>query len=474
MLEKGFDLRSTVEILNIEERIPKDHLLRKVDRAVQFDHIYDLVQSRYSADKGRRSIDPVVLFKIVLIQHLYGIPSLRQTMREIDMNMAYRWFLGYNFSEAIPHFATVSYAFTKRYDSAIVEEVFQWILYEAEKEGLLEPDVVFVDATHTKANANLKKRCKKAIPEAARVYDEQLRAEINADREDHGKKPFDDDDKDGGEPATKIVTASTTDPDAGLFHKGEHKQCFAYGAHTVCDRNNFILDVVVTPGNIHDSVVFDTLYQRVTARFPQANTFTMDAGYKTPWIAKKLFDNGRVPCFPYKRPQTMKDGHKWYEYVYDEYYDQFLCPEYKTLRYATTNREGYREYKSKPYICINCPTRHKCTHSKQCIKTVTRHIWQDYLERSEDIRLSPRGKAIYGLRKETIERVFADAKEKHGMRYTNHRGLDRVSNWVRLKFAAMNLKKLAMWRWRRFLFLGSFFVFSIFPPSTHKRELSLA
>lgn len=102
MLEKGFDLRMTVEILNIEERIPKDHLLRKVDAAVDFKHIYDLVWYKYSADKGRRSIDPVVLFKIVLIQHLYGIPSLRQTMREIDMNMAYRWFLGYNFSEEIP------------------------------------------------------------------------------------------------------------------------------------------------------------------------------------------------------------------------------------------------------------------------------------------------------------------------------------------------------------------------------------
>jgi len=135
MLEKGFDLRGTVEILNIEERIPKDHLLRKIDSAVDFSHIYDIVGDLYSADKGRKSVDPVVLFKIVLIQHLYGIPSLRQTIREIDMNMAYRWFLGYNFSEEIPHFATVSYAFARRYDSKIVEKVFQWILYEAERAG---------------------------------------------------------------------------------------------------------------------------------------------------------------------------------------------------------------------------------------------------------------------------------------------------------------------------------------------------
>ena len=55
---------------------------------------------------------------------------------------------------------------------------------------------------------------------------------------------------------------------------------------------------------------------------------------------------------------------------------------------------------------------------------------------------------IYAMRKETIERVFADAKEKHAMRYTHHRGLARVTGWVRLKYAAMNLKKLAVWSWK--------------------------
>lgn len=105
------------------------------------------------------------------------------------------------------------------------------------------------------------------------------------------------------------------------------------------------------------------------------------------------------------------------------------------------------------------------------IKTVTRHVWQDYIERSEGIRLSPRGKAIYELRSQTIKWVFIDAKEKHGMRYTNHRGLDWVSNWVRLKFAAMNLKKLAVWHWKRRCFLCFSFFFLAFQG---KRVLSLA
>lgn len=289
---------------------------------------------------------------------------------------------------------------------------------------------------------------KKAIPAAARTYEKQLMEEINEDRKAHGKKPFDGGSGSGTE-KPKEITVSTTDPESGIFHKGEHKRCFAYEAHTVCDRHNFILDTVITSGNVHDSVAFDELYERVTERFPEIKTITMDAGYKTPWICKRVIDDGRLPSLPYKRPMTKKGFHEWYKYVYDEYLDIVICPEYKSLRYSTTNRDGYREYKSLDYQCRNCPTRELCTGSKSCQKVVTRHIWADYIERAEDIRHSPEGKGSYKLRSQTIERVFADAKEKYGMRYTPYRGLKRVSMWVRLKFVAMNLKKLAMWRWKK-------------------------
>ena len=87
-----------------------------------------------------------------------------------------------------------------------------------------------------------------------------------------------------------------------------------------------------------------------------------------------------------------------------------------------------------------------CTHAKGCVKTVLRHVWKDYEELADDARYTPQYKDLYAKRKETIERVFADAKEKHGMRYTLYRGLAQVSKWVRLKFVAMNLKKLARWK----------------------------
>ena len=116
-----------------------------------------------------------------------------------------------------------------------------------------------------------------------------------------------------------------------------------------------------------------------------------------------------------------------------------------TIQYTTTNRDGYREYKSNKCDCKNCPHIKQCTQSKQHIKIVTRHVWEDYIEQVEDIRHTVGIKDIYKLRSETIERVFADAKEKHGMRYTQYRGLAKVKMELNLLFACMNLKKLANW-----------------------------
>ena len=112
---------------------------------------------------------------------------------------------------------------------------------------------MFIDGTHIKANANLKKAVKKAVPQAAKKYEKQLMEEINEDREDHDKKPFNK----SKAPEEKEITVSVTDPESGVFNKGEHKKCFAYEAQTGCDKNGYVMDVTVNPGNVHDSVAFD-------------------------------------------------------------------------------------------------------------------------------------------------------------------------------------------------------------------------
>lgn len=469
VLTKEREQRQAIEMLCTDMLVPENHLLRKIDRAVDFTRIYDYVSELYCEDNGRPSVDPVVIFKMVMIQHLFGLRSLRQTQSEVEVNVAYRWFLGYTMSQQVPHFSTISYAFRHRFTEETIEQIFRWILEEVAKAGYLKPEVVFVDGTHIKANANMKKHIKKEIPKAAKIYEKQLMEEINADREAHGKKPFKDDDDDPPKPPeTKEITESTTDPESGLFHKGEHKKCFAYEAHTVCDKHNFVLEVEVTPGNVHDSIAFDAVYDKLIEHYPEVGVITADAAYKTPWICKRIIDDGRIPSMPYKRPMTKQGNLPWYEYVYDEYYDCVLCPNYQVLSYSTTNRDGYREYKSKADICRNCPDLERCTASANCVKTVALHLWKDYIEQTEDIRHSDLGKKTYEMRSQTIERIFADAKEKHAMRYTYYRGLKPVTNWVKLKFASMNLKKLALWL--------SFFLrfFTLFRFPTQRTRLSIA
>ncbi len=460
MLQKDKKERNQLEFVSIETLMPKDHILRKIDSAIDFTRIYDFVEELYCADNGRPSIDPVVLFKMVLIQHLFGIPSLRKTADEVSMNIAYRWFLGYLMNETTPHFSTISYNFKHRFTPETIERIFYWILDEINSAGYLSPEAVFVDGTHIKANANIKKVVKKAVPKAAKIYEEQLMEEINEDRENHDKKPFDNDKK---PPEEKIINESTTDPESGVFHKGEHKKCLAYSAQTACDKHGYVMDVTVNSGNVHDSVAFDGLYDRVTEHFPEVEAVVADAGYKTPWICKKIIDDGRIPVLPYKRPMGNKAFFRPHLYMYDEHYDCIICPAYEVLNYATTNRDGYREYKSKGAVCRNCEFLHQCTNNAKFEKTVTKHIWNNYIEKAEEIRHTPEHKALYDKRKETIERVFADAKEKYSMRYTLYRGLIQVTNWVRLKFAAMNLKKYAIHRWKEILiftfqcFLSTFF-----------------
>lgn len=249
MLTKNIENRNQVEFVSLEQMVPANHLLRQIDAAIDFDRIYEFVGDLYCKDNGRPSIDPVVLFKIVLIQHIYGIRSLRRTLEEIEMNMAYRWFIGYPLNEQVPHFSTVSYNFKHRFNSASVEYVFRWVLKAAANEGYLDTEAIFVDGTHIKASANLKKQARKAVPKEAKRYAHELFEEINKDREVHDKKPFDDDNTGSrdGEPEMVEKTVSTTDPDCGVFHKGEHKKVFAYEAHTACDKHNFVLGVHVTP-----------------------------------------------------------------------------------------------------------------------------------------------------------------------------------------------------------------------------------
>lgn len=445
------DARKEAVIIDLEALVPRDHLLRKIERVMDYEWLYERLDPYYCHDNGRPGTDPVVLIKMVLIQHLFGIPSLRQTHREITVNLAYRWFLGYSLLDEIPHFATVSYAFCKRFPEELATEIFDHILNKALNNRMIDPREVFIDGTHIKASANKKKFQKQQVAKVAKIYAGQLREEVDSERKELGKEALEDNDEDDRDPpsgnGTKEGTISTTDPDSGMFVKGDHERQFAYEAHTACDRHGIVLGVNVTAGNVHDSVAWDRLYEEVTSKF-DVEFLAMDAAYKTPWIVKRILDDGKTPVLPYTRYNGNRDRYKPWEYRYDPKTDSYICPQGGVLRHTTTSKDGKRTYRSTPKNCKNCPCKARCGANEKGQKIFSAHIWQEYLDLAEAIRKTDLGKEIYARRKETIERVFADAKEKHAMRYTHHRGLARVTNWVKLKYAAMNLKKLAKWSWK--------------------------
>lgn len=454
MTQNADKKREQIQMFCMDDMVPENHLLRIIDKAINWNFIYELVESKYSQETGRPSMDPVMLIKIPFIQYLYGIRSMRQTVREIEVNVAYRWFLGLSMLDKVPHFSTFGKNYSRRFkDTDLFEQIFSRILEECYKFKLIDPSEVFVDATHVKARANNKKMQKRIAHEEALFYEEMLKKEINEDREAHEKKPLkdkDDDNKDdndntpssgNGNGKEKTIKTSTSDPESGWFHKGEHKSVFAYAVETACDKNGWILGYSVHPGNLHDSRTFQSLYEKI--KNIGIETLIADAGYKTPAIAKLLLDDGIKPLFPYKRPMTKEGFFRKYEYVYDEYFDSYICPNDQLLTYRTTNRDGYREYKSFGETCASCPYLSQCTQSKDHVKVVTRHIWEPYMEICEEIRHTLGMKELYSKRKETIERIFGTAKENHGLRYTQMFGKARMEMKVGLTFACMNLKKLA-------------------------------
>ena len=224
MTQNADKKREQIQMFCMDDLVPKDHLLRLIDRAIDWSFIYDLVEEKYSSDNGRPSIDPVVLIKIPLIQYLYGIKSMRQTMKEIEVNVAYRWFLGLEMYDPVPHFSTLGKNYTRRFKGTdLFEQIFAKILEDCYKWKFIDPSEVFVDATHVKARANNKKMRKRIATEEALFYEGLLKKEIDQDRLDHGKKEL----KEG-------ASFTFTCPDSVPYAKGGAKASVTVADNEKC------------------------------------------------------------------------------------------------------------------------------------------------------------------------------------------------------------------------------------------------
>ena len=427
MITINKDVQSEILMTTMEELVPEDSLFRKVDKYIDFTFIYDKVRNLYCECNGRPSIDPVVLFKIVFIQALEGIKSMRQTCKKIKVDAEYRWFIGIPFGKDTPHFSTFSKNYERRFKSSdIFEEIFIEIVNQAIKYHLIDGTTFYTDSTHKKANAN-KNKYKDCIVKNVKERRKWLEEEINEERIKNGRKPYEYKD----EIEEKHIKESITDKESGYYHRDNKEQGFMYLDHrTVDDKCNIIVDCYITKGNVHDSQPFINRAEYIKKTFNfDIKKYAVDSGYLT-WDIKKYFiDNQIFGVFGYRRTGTQESRKEKAKYDYKKELDIYVETETgEVLEYSgLIDKNGYKKYQNLDKT-----------------KIVRRHLKEGWNEKFREYRLSKDGKELYKRRKEHVERSFADSKQNHGYRYAMYKGVLKNQHYTWLICAAQKMKNIAI------------------------------
>jgi transposase len=444
MLQKRQEKQQAMELVIIDQLVPQEHLLRKIDRSVDFSFIRKLCEPLYCMDNGRPAIEPEVLFRMLFVGYLYGIRSERRLEEEINYNIAYKWFCGLCITEKAPDATTLSVNRKRRFrDNEIPEQIFNEILRQAIEKKLVGGEILYTDSTHIKAKANKHKKQTVTVEQTPKAYMEELDAAIERDRQTLGKKPFEKKDDEG--PPTSSIQQSRNDPQSGQLHKEGKPDGFHYSEHrTVDSKNNVIVNVRITPANINDVDPVPEILDDIEKRFGKPPKYMgVDAGYHSAATCHQIVSWGIQPVVGYRRHTHKGEHYGKYRFGYDPVRNVYICPEKHELTWRTTNREGYREYWSDARDCRNCPRRSDCLRDNATRRLVTRHVWQDDLDKADAFTKTPNGKRIYAWRKETIERSFAEAKELHGLRYARMLGIRNMYEQSFLTAAVQNMKRIA-------------------------------
>lgn len=246
---------------------------------------------------------------------------------------------------------------------------------------------------------------------------------------------------------TKETKVSTTDPESGYMVRDGKPEGFFYLDHRTVDHKfNIVTDVHITPGNVHDSTPYLDRLELQMKKFGFENSLeavALDAGYFTAAICKGLHKRNIFAVIGGRSFTPTKGLIAKWRFKYDAQRDTYICPQNHDLPYSTTDREGYRQYKSNPKVCAACPMLNECTRSKNKQRVLTRHVWQDSKEWVKQNGRSRSGKYLYRLRYQTVERSFADAKELHGLRYCRLRGKKKVLEQALMTAICQNVKKIA-------------------------------
>ena len=259
----------TMVILDIDSMIPEDHLLRRIKTCVNFDFIYKKAIPYYS-HVGRKSIDPVVLIKMLLIGYLYGIKSAQRLEKEVSFNLAYRWFCGIDLMDRVPDHSTFSQNRRRRFQTAsILREIFNEIVLKCIDLGIVSREIGVADGSFLPSNVSWDSRCEavETVQRSTVKYMKELEAELSSIP---GYKTPENVKKE------KESLKSRTDPECGYIHQAHKKRLGYLTEMTVDTSHGIITGVNCYPANQRES---DIILEHLKGQPCKYQEIGLDGGY---------------------------------------------------------------------------------------------------------------------------------------------------------------------------------------------------
>lgn len=441
MLNRNENRQMKMCLVTLDELMPQEHFLRDLDRCVDFNFIYDKVEALYS-NTGRPSVDPVMLIKMMLIGYLYGIESERRLEQEVRVNIAYRWFLGIELDEPVPDHSTISQLRRRKFSgTTIFQDIFDEIVRKCMEEGLVTGKLLLTDSTHIRANARNDLREVIEVPDTPSEYMQKL------DREafEMGliKEPVVYPEK------TKSVTKSITDPDSGLLNRPGKPNAFCYLNHQTTDaENGIITDVFVTPANVNDCSPHTERLEHQIDKFGfETESVCADAGYDNAEVYDAMLKRNIKTYIPRRQKPVVNCNYEEEfnpgNFQYDSNKNVYICPAGKELHYRSyLKQKGYKRYVAKKKDCMSCPYKEQCIGKSNNPRKIERNMHEEARREQAKNNGTTEYYEAMRLRKIWCEGNFSHQKERHNLKRTFKRGIEKITEQCLLSACALNLKRL--------------------------------
>ena len=420
---------------SLDSLVPADDPFRRLEALLDLSWLRRETRALYSAT-GRPSIDPVVIAQLLLVAYLQGITSERELLRQVQVNLSYRRFLHYELSEMLPDHSCLTRS-RQRLGEATVRKIFEYVLRLCLDAGLVGAELESVDSTFVQANASLASLRPRLVVAEAQRYTRQL---FGADEDREGNDEQDGPPSGGGRRRRNDAVLSRTDPDAGLDRRRGIKSRLGFLVHFAVDRSRQIITGVLTTGaQQRDAGQLLPLVDLVRGHGILAQAVAADRGYSAGDVYAGLAERGITAFIPVPENGAEHRGVFGREhFTYDAAGDRYRCPNGTWLAREQAGTHE-RRYRARVEDCAPCPLRALCTNGR--VRSLKVSLHEEHLAAARIRQHTRAGKRAGRDRRILSERMFAEAKDRHGLRRAHGRGLTNMRVQALLTATALNLKR---------------------------------